>query len=189
MLECWFLFFALRSLSSFSLVSFDLFFPPLLFLLLLLPSPSSISFFLLLLLFPPFANCVMYHNPGIVVRIGREKLSVLLQGGAVQQVLPSDLHYGNQNMQSKRAVTLDSRKQAVSETDAGAATKRISKSFLFFFGDRHLSFFQLFLTWVLSFLLLFTTYSQSHDRTNDRISRESQTNKSVRNLSLPDVSF
>ena len=92
-------------------------------------SPSSP----LLLLFPPFANCVMYHNPGIVVRIGREKLSVLLQGGAVQQVLPSDLHYGNQNMQSKRAVTLDSRKQAVSETDAGAATKRISKSFLFFF--------------------------------------------------------
>ena len=105
----------------FSLVSFDLFSFFSSFFLLLLPSPSS--FFLLL--FPPFAN--MYHNPGIVVRIGREKLSVLLQGGAVQQVLPSDLHYGNQNMQSKRAVTLDSRKQAVSETDAGAATKRISK--------------------------------------------------------------
>ena len=39
---------------------------------------------------------------GCVVRIGREKLTVLLQGGATQQVTPSDLQYGNRNSESKK---------------------------------------------------------------------------------------
>ena len=39
---------------------------------------------------------------GCVVRVGREKLTVLLQGGATQQVTPSDLQYGNRNSESKK---------------------------------------------------------------------------------------
>jgi transcription elongation factor SPT5 len=85
---------------------------------------------------------------GIIVRVGREKLSILLQGGAVQQVVPSDLQYGNRNMESKRSITLDARKQAVSVNDAvkvldgpfkgyKGKVKHISRHFVFIHSNQH----------------------------------------------------
>ena len=85
---------------------------------------------------------------GVVVRVGREKLSVLLQGGAVQQVIPSDLQYGNRNIESKRSVTLDTKKQAVSVLDAvkilngpfkgyKGKVKHIARHFLFVHSNQH----------------------------------------------------
>jgi transcription elongation factor SPT5 len=79
---------------------------------------------------------------GCVVQIGREKLTVLLQGGAVETCVPADLMFGNRNQESKRSIALDARKQAVSVNDSivvregkfkgfRGSVKHVSRNFLF----------------------------------------------------------
>ena len=79
---------------------------------------------------------------GCIVKIGREKLTVLLQGGAVETCVPADLMFGHRNQESKRSVALDAQKQAVTVNDSievkegefkgyRGSVKHVSRNFLF----------------------------------------------------------
>ena len=85
---------------------------------------------------------------GLIVHVGRERLRILNQGGSTQELSPTDLR-GSRNMESKKAIALDKRRQQVSVNDVirvvegqfkgySGKVKQISRRFLFVQSNQHM---------------------------------------------------